>query len=308
MRVLVTGGAGFIGSHLVDRLVKDGHDVTVLDDLSYGSLKNLSDSAGSIRFIEGSILDQGALQSASAGAEAIFHLAAISNVQRSLEEPDETCAVNAGGTQRVVEAAAQNGSRLIFSSSSAVYGNLAELPASETSVLLPVSPYGGHKLSSEIMIERHCEATGLPGVSLRYFNVYGQRQSPTAVYAAVVALFVRRVITGQPLMIFGDGLNTRDFIHVSDVVEANMRALVADNLTGQPINIASGESVTVLHLAQQISALAGVPEQISFQPARRGEVRYSACDVSRARAQLGFSPRVPLAEGLAKLVQAAKAP
>lgn len=298
MRVLVTGGAGFIGSHLVDQLVENGDEVIVIDDFSYGREENLHRCADQILLVRASILDEELLCQAARGVEVIFHLAAISSVQRSIEDPDGTYAINAMGTQRIINVAKENGAAVIFSSSSAVYGDLEELPARETSPASPMSPYGRHKLLSEKLLSQSGSDEGIRSASLRYFNVYGPRQNPRADYAAAVPAFLAKALAGQPLTIYGDGLSTRDYIHVRDVVSANLAAAAKANSDAKVFNIGSGKSITVVALAEAILEATETSLPLVHLPPRPGEIRRSECEVLRAKQELGFEAKVPLREGL----------
>lgn len=299
MTALVTGGAGFIGSHLVDALLERGARVRVLDDLSSGRRENLDLST--VDLIQGSILDSAAVQDAIAGCDAVFHLAAIASVQRSVEDPLGTGRVNSEGTLIVAEAAAREGAKIVLSSSSAVYGNPARLPVDETFLPETRSPYAAQKLASEAYLLALHATKGLRAVSLRYFNVYGPRQDPNSEYAAVIPKFVTRALGGRPLLIFGDGGQTRDFVYVTDVARANLLAYDSALEAGEVVNIGSGRSLTVLELAQKVRDVTGTGVEILHEPARAGEVRLSSGDVSRAFREIGFRNAVEIEEGLARI-------
>lgn len=299
---MVTGGAGFIGSHLVDALLEKGASVRVLDDLSSGREANLNSVGGDFELLRGSILDSEAVRRASEGCDAVFHLAAVASVPRSIEDPIGTGRVNIEGTVQILQAAAQIGAKVVLSSSSAVYGNPAELPVSETSLPETLSPYAAQKLASEAHLAAFYASRGVPSVSLRYFNVFGPRQDPESEYAAVIPKFVTRAIQGRPLVIFGDGGQTRDFVYVADVARANILAFESAVSDGRPINVGSGVSISVFELAQTVVRMSSSDSAIEFQAARTGEVRLSEGKVSRASIEIGFGAQVSLAEGLAHTV------
>ncbi|HXM54752.1 MAG TPA: NAD-dependent epimerase/dehydratase family protein [Candidatus Dormibacteraeota bacterium] len=297
-RALVTGGAGFIGSHLVERLARDGWDVRVLDDLSGGRRDNLAAVAGSAELIDGDVRDPDAARAAVADAEAVFHLAALPSVQRSWERPLDSLGVNALGTATVVEAAVGEGCRtLVYSSSSSVYGDQAAAVKAETLPARPISPYGYAKLLGEKLALAHSRADGTRVVALRYFNVFGPRQDPDSPYAAVVPRFVRHALAGTVATVHGDGLQRRDFTFVDNAVCANLAALDARE-HGVAVNVACGRSISVLELAERIGELTGHPLRTVHGPARDGDIRDSLADLARARRVLGYEPAVGFEEGL----------
>ena len=298
MNVLVTGGAGFIGSHLVEACVAAGDRVAVLDDLSSGRRENLEPVAGRIELIEGSIRDPDALERAMRGRERVFHQAAIVSVPQTVADPVGSHEVNALGTLRVLEAARAAGvSRVVFASSSAVYGDEPGLPKTEGMQPRPRSPYALQKWIGELECELASQA-GLETVALRYFNVYGPRQDARSSYAGVIPRFVSALVRGEPPVIFGDGGQTRDFVHVSDVVAANRAAATASSIAS-PLNIGRGERTSVAELLDAIArelGRAGV--EARREEARAGDVRHSEADPSRAREQLGWRAERCLSEGL----------
>lgn len=302
-RYLVTGGAGFIGGHLVESLLADGCIVHVLDDLSSGALGNLP-SHPSLHFRQGSILDQGAIQEASSGVDGIFHLAAIASVVESVAHPVRTHRVNTEGTIQVLEAAAREGARVVFSSSSAVYGEGPDPVKSEASILQPLSPYAIQKSVSEEYVRLYAGLRGVGGVCLRYFNVFGPRQNPESEYAAVVPKFVRTALDGGSLTIFGDGEQTRDFVHVSDVVRANRLAMASAVADGRPLNVASGSAISVNDLGHAVFAALGEAPRIAHAPARAGEVKHSRAGIAAIEEALGFKPQTDLRRDLAALAAA----
>lgn len=307
-RVLVTGAAGFIGSHLCRRLVAEGDEVVAFDDLSAGSTDNLSD-VGEARFVEADVLDLSALVAAAEGCEAIFHLAAMRSVQRSMEDPSPTVTVNAHGTFNVLLAAREHGAAVVSSSSSSVYGDQEVFPVHEGLDPAPLSPYGASKLASEIYCGALRRAYGIRAVSLRYFNVYGPRQDPEGQYAAVVPLFVTACLSGERPVVHGDGLQARDFTYVDDAVEANVLAARApEEALGRAFNVSGGGRPTsVLGLLGKIAERCGVDPDPEFVPARPGDIRRSEADVSLARRVLGYRPRTTIDDGLTRTVEAFRA-
>ena len=305
MRYLITGGAGFIGSHLVEHLVAAGDDVTVLDDLSSGRRANLAAVRGQIRFIRGSVTDLNTCRRAVERVDCVLHHAAVTSVQRSVDEPVVTHQVNATGTLNVLLAARDKGvRRVVYAGSTSAYGNPATLPNSEEHVTRPLSPYAASKLAGEDYCVA-CQATyGLETVVLRYFNIFGPRQDPNSQYAAVVPRFITTALAGEPPTIFGDGKQTRDFVFIANVVHANVlaaRAPAAD-VSGQVFNIGSGKGVSVNQLWEHIRRLAGVPLAPVYTQGRAGEVRDSVADLARAGRLLGYAPIVDFEEGLRQTI------
>ncbi len=307
MKVCVTGGAGFIGSHLVDRLVRDGHDVTVLDDLSTGSLDNLAASLSHVQMLQDDLRDFDAVSRAVTGAEVVFHQGALAAVARSVEQPQEVNDVNLGGTLNVLIAARDAGARrIVFASSSSVYGDTPTLPKVESMPTSPLSPYAASKASSESYLSGFQGSYGLETVALRYFNVFGPRQSPKSLYAAVVPLFIDAMQSGHAPMIFGDGEQTRDFSYVADVVDANCRAAVAPDPDGRPINIGGGDRISINELVRVIAERTGFQGDATYEPARVGDVRHSLADITRARDWMGWEPGTTLTEGIDRIVSGAE--
>jgi UDP-glucose 4-epimerase len=296
MRALVTGGAGFIGSNLVKLLLDDGHTVVVLDNLSSGYCANLA-ALPDAQFVEGDVRDADVLRRAVDGCEVIFHLAASVGNARAIEHPIEDSEINVLGTLRVLEAARHLGARkVVFSSSAGIFGELKTIPIHEDHPAEPDSPYGASKLAAE----KHCLAYAklypLECLCLRYFNVYGVNQRYDA-YGNVIPIFAHRALHGQPLVIYGDGEQTRDFVNVRDVAMANYQAGRATGVSGA-FNIASGSRVTINALATMLLAAGGLRVPIEHRAPRQGDVRHSLADVSAARAAFGFHPTVTLEEGL----------
>jgi len=301
MNILVTGGAGFIGSHLTQRLLADGHRVRVLDDLSTGKKSNL-EQCPTVEFIQGDVGDLDTVAIAVQGCQAVFHKAAIASVQRTVEEPLSSSRVNYQGTLNVLDAATKAGvKRVVFAASSAAYGNLKTLPASEANAVDPLSPYAVDKMASEFACRVYTQLHGLNTVCLRYFNVYGPRQDPSSPYSGVISLFARALIEGRAPTILGDGGQTRDFVFVGDVVEANLKALQSDAAVGKVINIGTGHATSIKGLFATLATVAASDIEATHGEARMGEVRDSVADVRRARELLGWSPAVSLSDGLARL-------
>lgn len=296
MKFLVTGGAGFIGSHLVRRLSARGA-VSVLDDLSSGKVENLA--GVDCTLFQGSILDTSPLTKACAGVTHVFHLAALVSVPESVSHPARCHEINVEGTRRVLAAAAQAGAkRFVLASSCAVYGDEPTMPKTETSQTAPASPYAESKLAGEKL----CAQAPLPSVALRFFNVYGPRQDPRGPYAAAVPRFLEAARAGNPLTIFGDGHQTRDFVYVEDITAALEHAALTPDMTGN-FNVASGQSVSVLHLAELILSLTGLRSKIQHAPARPGDILHSSASIEKIRST-GWNPSFDLATGLKKILSA----
>lgn len=303
-RFLVTGGAGFIGSNLVIELVGRGYQVRVLDNLSGGHLGNLEPVIDRVEFIQGDLRNPDDVRAAVSGVDVVFHQAAMTSVPESVEDPVTNAEVNITGTLNLFVLARQAGvRRVVYASSSAVYGNSEELPKAEAMSPAPVSPYGVSKLANEIYADVLSELYGLETVGLRYFNVYGPRQNPNSAYAAVIPRFIFSMLKGQPPVVFGDGLQTRDFVFVKDVVEANILAAEVPEAKGRVFNIGSGTQVTLLELIEHIGAALGVSVSPKFDKPRPGDVKHSVADISRARMVLGFSPRFTLEQGIRETVE-----
>jgi UDP-glucose 4-epimerase len=304
--VLVTGGAGFIGSHLVERLAAAGARVRVLDDFSTGHESNLAGVRGRVEVRRASILDDAALREAVAGCAVVFHEAAMVSAPLSVEKPLECIRVNVEGTARVLEAARGAGvRRVVFAASAAAYGSPSpeRLPCREDAAPEAWSPYAMSKIAGEQLLSSYSRCFGLSTVSLRYFNIFGERQDPRSAYAAAISAFAAALEGGRRPTIFGDGRQTRDFTHVANVVDANLLAgASAAPLLGEVINIGTGARVTLLEVLATLAGAMGVKADPVFAPARAGDVRDSVADISRARRVLGYEPRVSLAEGLARLV------
>jgi UDP-glucose 4-epimerase len=303
-RVLVTGGGGFIGSNLVRALLERGDTVRVLDNFSTGNRANLDDL--DIEVVEGELRSYERVHAAVRSVETVFHLGALGSVPRSVQDPLTSSAVNVEGTLNVLLAARDEGvRRVVYSSSSSVYGTRRELPVPESSPPDPISPYGVAKLAAErycISFSRVYES--FETVVLRYFNVFGPRQSPFSQYAAVVPLFVTAIAEGRPITIHGDGGQSRDFTYVANVVDATMRAAEVAAANGRIFNVAAGSPGSVNDVADTIGRLLGKPVEKEFQPPRPGDIRDSWADITAARETLGFEPTVGLEEGLRRTVEA----
>jgi UDP-glucose 4-epimerase len=306
MHVLITGGAGFIGGHCAVELVSHGHSCTVIDDLSTGSRDALIDVQDRIKFLEWSILDQDVLDEASSDCTAILHLAAQVSVVESLRDPIRSATTNVLGFIKVLEAARKRSCRLVYASSAAVYGGLASRPCHESDPVRPRSPYGLEKATCEAYARLYWELYGLSSLALRYFNVYGPGQPADSPYSAVIPAFVQRVRESKSPIIYGDGLQTRDFIAVTDVARANRLALESGGCG--VLNVGSGTTVTLLDLIATISTHIGKPITPSHLPARPGDVRMSAASVDRAAVMLNFKANVDLEEGLRRLLKEGQTP
>lgn len=304
MKALVTGGAGFIGSNLVKQLLVDGHQVTVLDNLSSGYLSNLSPFA-EVNFIEGDIRDESAVAKAIAGVEVVFHLAASVGNKRSIDHPLLDADINVMGTLKVLEAARKAGVRKIVASSSAgIFGELKTLPIKEDHPVEPDTPYGSSKLCMEKECLAYAKLFNIEAVCLRYFNVYGPNQRFDA-YGNVIPIFAFKMLRGEMLTIFGDGEQTRDFINVRDVVQANIKAAMAHGVSGA-FNTGSGDRITINGLVGLLENASGIKPWRENGMPRPGDVRHSLADISAAREAYGFNPVVSLAEGLAEYMAWAK--
>jgi UDP-glucose 4-epimerase len=305
LRVLVTGGAGFIGSHLVDRLVDAGHDVVVLDNFSTGRTRNLSHSRdrpnfqlvrADVRRIPRSLVKR------LRRVDQVCHLAAMTSVQQSVRDPVFTTEVNVVGTLNVLEAAkALKAERVVFASSAAIYGTPQAYPITEEARISPISPYGASKGSSELYCRSFEENHGIETVSLRYFNVYGPRQTASQ-YAGVISIFAKRMQQQRPLEIHGDGTQTRDFIFVADVVEATVAAMEA-SLKSRAFNIASGMETSILELAQIMQRIGGSRSELKFSQPRAGDILRSVADITKARNELGFAARCSMDDGLSRTIR-----
>ncbi len=300
-RALITGGAGFIGSALVRRLLDEGTAVRVLDDLSSGSRENLTGLEGRLRFHRGDVRDPRAVADAARGVDAVFHLAAVASVQQSILDPLRTHAVNVGGTLTVLEAARASGvPRVVLACSAAAYGMNPALPLSEDEPAAPISAYGLHKRMCEQFGALYTAERGLDVAALRFFNVYGPRQDPAGEYAAVVPKFIEAMSVGRAPTIYGDGTQTRDFCFVDDVARALRLAAEASGAPGRFLNVGAGGETSLLDLVDALNGILGANLEPRFEPPRAGDIHRSCADVSRALKVLGFSAAVGLEEGLGR--------
>jgi nucleoside-diphosphate-sugar epimerase len=291
VRILVTGGSGFIGSHIANRLLTEGHEVRVIDNFATGRRSNLAGFEAEVDFVEGDIRDPAAIACATTGCDAVIHLAAVPSVPRSIADPATTHEANATGTLNVLMAARDAGaSRVVFASSSSIYGAALELPKHEGLTPLPISPYAVSKLAAESYCRSFHAVYGLETVALRYFNVFGPRQDPRSEYAAVIPRFIWAYRHGEPPVIFGDGEQSRDFTYVENVVAANLAALAAPGVGGRVYNIACGQRITLNAIADSLRDQLGAEVAAVHGPERAGDVRHSMADISRARRELGYEP------------------
>ena len=303
MLFLVTGGAGFIGSHISDRLLADGHRVRILDNFSTGKHENIPQS-DNIEVIEGDIGDYDTVRAAMQQVDKVFHEAAIASVPETVGNPLSSERVNYRGTLNILEAARHAGvQRVVFACSAAVYGDLPELPKQETMQVKPLSPYAVDKLASEQACQMYTHLYGLETVSLRYFNVFGPRQDPSSPYSGVISIFSDTLNQGKQPTIYGDGEQTRDFVYVSDVVEANIKAATSPAAAGKAINIATGGKLSINDLLKTICNIKDQPFEPQYQQGRQGDIKHSRADISAAREYLDWEPVVAFEDGLRKLLE-----
>lgn len=305
MKYLVTGGAGFIGSNLTRYLLAQGARVVVLDDLSTGKIDNLAEILPQIEFRQGDIRSRSDVESAIAGCDGAFHLAAMASVQKSVENPRLAHEINVGGTLTILEAMVRLGvKRFVLSASAAAYGNQPDSPKTENLPPEPLSPYAADKLACEAYAQAYVRSFGLESVCLRYFNVFGPRQDPNGSYAAVIPAFVCRLLQGKAPVVYGDGEQTRDFCFIDNVCRANWLAsqIPAEKCLGKPINVACGEAVSLNQILLLLKELLKSGVKAVYQPARIGDVKHSLADISRAKDVLGYVPQVRFAEGLAQAI------
>ncbi|HEY1481708.1 MAG TPA: SDR family oxidoreductase [Candidatus Acidoferrum sp.] len=299
MRYLVTGGAGFIGSNTVDELVRRGHSVVVLDDLSAGKEENLAEVRSKITFMKGSITDIEAVQKAMHQAEFVIHLAARTSVPRSVKDPVETNKVNVDGTLNILVAARDNKvKRVVFAASSAAYGETPTLPKSESMQPQPISPYGVTKYVGELYAYAFGRCYGLENVSLRYFNIFGPRQDPNSPYSGVLSKFCTAFLEETQPVVFGDGEHTRDFTYVDNAVQANLLACEAPSASGRVFNVGTGSRISLRQTLQLLRHISGKQLEAKFEPPRDGDIRDSQADIQSAREFLGYEPAVMFEEGL----------
>jgi len=299
MRYLVTGGAGFIGSNTVDELVRRGHNVIVLDDLSNGRESNLDGVKGKIEFVRGSITDSEIVQKACRGVNYVIHLAARASVPRSVKDPLSSNQINVDGTLKVLLAARDaRVRRVVFSASSSAYGETPTLPKVESMPAAPISPYGVSKLTGELYLQVFGRCYGLENVSLRYFNVFGPRQDPGSPYSGVLARFCLAVLEGAQPVVFGDGEQSRDFNFIENVVQVNLLACEAPHASGLVFNIGTGGRFTLNRTLKLLEKFSGKPIKPKYDPPREGDIRDSQADIALARRILGYDPKVDFEDGL----------
>jgi nucleoside-diphosphate-sugar epimerase len=301
---LVTGGAGFIGSNIAEELLRQGERVRIIDNLATGKRANVEALAGPVEFMEADICDEGAIRRAVRGVEVVFHEAAIASVPRSVKDPLTTNRASVDGTLAVLLAAREAGvRRVIYASSSAVYGETPTLPKTEEMPTVPVSPYGVAKLTAELYCRAFTKCYGLETVSLRYFNVFGPRQDPKSMYAGVIPIFVRELLAGRVPTIFGDGEQTRDFTYITNVVQANLKAATASGAAGGVYNAGAGIKTSVNTLYRLVAGILGVDKPANHGPFRQGDILHAYADVSAARKVLGYQPTVTVEEGLRRTIE-----
>jgi nucleoside-diphosphate-sugar epimerase len=304
--VLVTGGAGFIGSHLTEALLQEGHRVRVLDDFSTGKRENLifDKKYPSLEILEGDIRDLAICQKAMKGIEYVFHEAALPSVQRSVEDPLGSNAVNGGGTLNILFAAREEAvKRVIYASSSSIYGDTPTLPKHEEMLSHPLSPYALQKYIGEQYCRLFYELYGLETVSLRYFNIFGPKQDPNSIYSAVIPKFIEALLQGSPPIIFGDGEQSRDFTYIENVVQANLLAMSAEHLHGEAINIACAERTSLNQLVNVLRKILGSKVSPVYEEPRKGDVRHSLADIRKGKEILNYEPKVGIESGLRKTVE-----
>lgn len=310
-KYLVTGGAGFIGSHIAETLLKQGHSVRVFDNLSTGrssNLDTLQGHSGQVEIINGDLRDVDAVKNAVAGVEVVFHQGALASVPRSISDPTTSLETNINGTQHVLLAARDAGvRRVVYASSSSVYGNTPTLPKHEVMPAAPMSPYAVQKLTGELLCGVFTRIYGLETVALRYFNVFGPRQDPTSEYAAVIPRFLTAILKQQRPIVFGDGEQTRDFTYIENVVQANLLAATSPTAVGEAMNIGCGSLISLNVVLQRAGELVGRKIDIDYRAPRPGDVRDSLADISKAHHLLEYTPTVSFQEGLTRTLAALRA-
>lgn len=304
MLVLVTGGAGFIGSNIADHLISEGHKVRILDDFSTGSMDNIKHLEGKIELVKGSISDKKTVEEAADGVEYILHEAAQTSVVDSIRNPAKTWDTNIKGTKLLLNAAVKNDvKKIILASSANIYGTSPKLPKREDMHVKPNSPYGDSKLMNEVMAKKYHDDHGLEAVCLRYFNVYGLRQNPESGYSGVISKFIGWMADGKSPLIYGDGKQTRDFIYVEDVVHANMLAMKNRKIKCDIFNIATGKETSLNEIVETLNGILGTNLKANYDEERMGDIRRSVADISKARKILGFKPKYSLKAGLKKTIE-----
>ena len=304
MKILITGGAGFIGSHLTDRIMVAGGQVRVLDNLSTGKLENLPKDKKSFEFIRGDIQEWKTVSDCVRDMDAVVHLAAVASVQASIDQPMETHRTNFDGTLNLLEASRVHGvKRLLYASSAAIYGDTATVPVSEETAPNPLSPYAVDKLSGEYYLRYYFTRFGLPATSFRFFNIYGPRQDPSSPYSGVISIFVDRLKRNQPVTLFGDGSQTRDFVYVADLVDLLARAVRRTEGVGGVFNVGTGRRYSLLQLLSHLEKISGMKIDRRHEPARLGDIKDSCADVSRLKQVFGNAPAMRFDQGLKKLLE-----
>lgn len=298
MKVLITGGAGFIGSNIAGELA-DKCEVRILDNLSSGKISNIEDIKDRIEIIIGDIRDIETVKDAVSGVDFVLHHAALTSVQQSIDDPTTTNDINIGGTLNVLNASRDHGvKKIVFSSSASIYGDNPALPVGEDAAPDPLSPYAVSKLTGEHYCRVFYEVYGMETVSLRYFNIYGPRQDPASQYAAVIPKFIKAMLEGTPLTIYGDGTQTRDFTFIKDVVHANLRAIKSKKCAGKVYNIANGERTGIGELVELLNEIMNIKKTAHYTDSRPGDIKHSLADITAAKKELGYSPGYGLKEGL----------
>ena len=308
--LLITGGAGFIGSHIAEALVADGHRVRIFDNLSSGHLHNLDHLKDRVEFVRGDVRDRAAIGTAMQGMTHCFHEAVLVSVFESVERPFDNHDINMSGTLNVLQAVRDAGvQRVVFASSAAIYGNDPELPKRETMRPQPASPYAAGKITGEYYLSIFAQLYGVQTVSLRYFNVFGPRQDPKSMYSGVISKFTDDVKAGRAPTIFGDGQQTRDFVFVKDVVQANLKAMFGTKVgAGEACNVATGQTASLLDMVRVLGELTGRTITPNFKDARKGDIQHSSADIAKARQLLGYEPKFTLKTGLQALLQSLGVP
>ena len=303
MNVLITGGAGFIGSHLAEHLLAAGNSVRVLDNLSTGKRENLPDHP-LLEFVQGDIRDKRLVSESAHGMDAIVHLAAVASVQASVDDPTGTHETNFDGTLYLLEAARkENIRRFLYASSAAVYGDNTRLPLVEEEILNPLSPYAADKLAGEYYLRFYHAKFGIETTAFRFFNIFGPRQDPSSPYSGVISIFIERVSRGEPVTVFGDGRQTRDFVYVGDLVKLLVQALTRAETAGQVINVGRGKQCSLLELLEALEKLTGKPIERKFAAARLGDIVHSRADISRLVRLLGKAPETDIVTGLGEILR-----
>jgi len=304
MKVLITGGAGFIGSHIADALVEKNYEVRILDDFSTGNEANIKQLKGKAEIINGSITDRSTVEKAMDGVDYLFHEAAQVSVAESIKNQAKTWDINIKGTKLLLNAASANKiEKAVLASSAAVYGNGGPLPKKEDMKPHPISPYGNTKLMGEYMAENYYKKEGLKAVCLRYFNVYGPRQSPKSEYAGVISKFIDLMLKGERPTIYGDGEQTRDFVYVADVVRANILAMENEKIKSGVFNIATGKETSINELVKTINEILGKNIEPIYEGERPGDIKRSVADITKAKRKLGYRPEYNLKIGLEKTIE-----